>query len=139
MRHKILCFILASLLSLAWIAVNKSFAYGKTWVGRDLEWRIRNAGFNLGPFHARTVFMLSNAGFDSNVYYGAGAEPVKDLTFTAGLAFNVYLPLKKKLIFHIYESPQNVYYKETDRERTWNNYYRGEAHLVFNRFAVSAR
>ena len=138
MKHKILCFVLASILSLAWVAGKKSFAYGKTWVGRDLEWQIKNAGFNLGPFSVRTVFMLSNAGFDSNVYYGAGAEPVKDFTFTAGPAFDVYLPLKKKLIFHIHESPQYVYYKETDRERTWNNYFRGEAHLVFNRFVVSA-
>src|SRR4030042_440866 len=138
MKHKILCFVLASLVSLVLVAEKKSFAYGKTWVGRDLEWQIKNSGFYLGPFHARTVFMVSNAGFDSNVYYGAVAEPVEDLTFTAGLAFDVYLPLKKKLIFHIYESPQYVYYKETDRERTWNNYFRGEAHLVFNRFVVSA-
>jgi hypothetical protein len=114
------------------------FGYGKTWLGRDMEWQITNAGLNLGPFHIRTVFTLRNAGYDSNIYYGATDEPVKDLTFTAGPAFYIYLPIKKKLIFSLYESPQYVYFRETQRERTWNNYFRGQVHLVFNRFVASA-
>jgi len=82
--------------------------------------------------------MLSNAGHDSNVYYGATDEAVKDYTFTAGPAFDVYLPIKKKIIFHIYESPQYVYYKETERERTWNNYFQGQVYVVLNRLVASA-
>jgi hypothetical protein len=116
---------------------HSSYGYGKTWLGRDLEWQIKNAGLNLGPFRVRTVFMLSNAGYDSNVYYGATNEPVKDLTFTAGPAFYIYLPIKKKIIFSIYESPQYIYFKETERERTWNNYLNGQVHFVFNRFVAT--
>lgn len=138
MRHKlpiILCLVVVCLfLTLA----EESYGYGKTWLGRDLEWQVKNAGFNLGPFRTRVQFVLSNAGYDSNVYYGATDEPVKDYTFTAGPAFNIYLPLKKKIIFHIYESPQYVYFKETERERTWDNYFRGQIHFVFNRFVASA-
>jgi len=125
-------------ISIGLICVEKSYAWGKTWLGRDLEWQIRNAGFSVGPLRLKTQFVLSNVGFDSNVYYGATAEPVKDYTFTAGPAFNVYLPLKKKIIFHVYESPQYVYFKETARERTWNNYFLGEVYFVFNRFVASA-
>lgn len=118
--------------------VEKSYGWGKTWLGRDLELQVTNAGFSLGPFRTRVQFVLTNAGYDSNVYFGATDVPVKDYTFTAGPAFDVYLPLKKKIIFHIYESPQYVFYKETERERTWNNYLRGEVYFVFNRFVASA-
>lgn len=123
---------------IGFIGVEKGYAWGKTWLGRDLQWQIQNAGLNLGPFHIKTAFTLSNAGYDSNVYYGATDEPVKDLTFTAGPTFDIYLPLKKKVIFHIYESPQYVYYKETERERTWNNNFQGQVHFVFNRLVASA-
>ena len=116
----------------------KGYSSGGTWLGRNLELQIKNAGLNLGPFRVRTNFTLSNAGYDSNVYYGATDEPIKDLTFTAGPAFDIYLPLKKKIIFHIYESPQYVYFKETERERTWNNYFQGQLYFVFNRLVASA-
>lgn len=118
--------------------VTIGYGYGKTWLGRDLELQVKNAGFSLGPFRTRVQFVLSNAGYDSNVYYGATDEPVKDLTFTAGPAFNIYLPIKKKVIFSIYESPQYVYFRETQRERTWNNYFQGEVYFIFNRFVASA-
>src|SRR4030042_6928073 len=118
--------------------VATGFGYGKTWLGRNLELQMENARFNLGPFRISPALVLSNAGYDSNVYYGATDKPVEDLTFTAGMAFDVYLPIKKRLIFTIYESPQYVYFKETERERTWNNYFRGQVHLVANRFVATA-
>ncbi|MGB7297259.1 MAG: outer membrane beta-barrel protein [Candidatus Aminicenantales bacterium] len=93
----------------------------------------------IGPFHIRTSLVLNNAGYDSNIYYGATDEPVEDYTFTAGPAFDVYLPLmKNKVIFYVYESPQYVYYRETERERAWNNYFQGQAYFVFNRLVASA-
>jgi hypothetical protein len=36
------------------------------------------------------------------------------------------------------ESPRYIYYLETKRERTWNNYFRGDIHFLFTRFYVSA-
>jgi hypothetical protein len=112
--------------------------YGKTWLGRDLEGRVKNAAFNLGPFKASAAFTLSNVGYDSNIfYYTASDHPVHDYTVTAGIAFNIYLPIKKKVILSIYELPQYVYYKETARERTWNNYFNGELHFVLNRVVLT--
>ena len=132
-------FILVPLIAIytGFVGAEKSYAQGKTRLGRNLELQIQNARFNLGPFRITPVFVLSNAGYDSDIYYGGPGEPVEDLTFTAGAALDVYLPLKKKIIFHIYESPQYVYYKETERERNLNNYFRGDVYLLFNRFVAS--
>jgi len=137
-RMKISLFVYLASTCFALVYAEKGYGYGKTWFGRDLEWQLQNARLNLGPFRVRAVFVLSNAGYDSNVYYGATEEPVEDYTFTAGPAFNVYLPLKKKIIFHFYESPQYVYFRETERERAWNNYFLGQVHFVFNRLVASA-
>ncbi len=112
-------------------------AYGKTWLGKDLEWRITHAGFNLGPLRLDTAFRLSNVGYDSNIYYLATENPVHDFTLTAGLAFNLYVPIKKKIIISIYELPEYVYYRETARERAWNNYFNGEVHFVLNRLVLT--
>ena len=136
-RSSLLLLLLAAA-SVVLLGVGRAHAWGKTWLGRDLEWQYRNAAFTLGPFGVDARLVLSNAGFDSNVYYGATDEPVRDYTFTMGPAFDIYLPVKKTLILHIHESPQYVYFKETARERTWNNYFRGEAHLVFNRLVATA-
>ena len=138
MKKKTILLLALSAVYLAPVGSQSGFGYGKTWVGRNLEWQVRNAGFSLGPLMVKTQIVLSNVGYDSNVYYGWTDRPVKDYTFTAGPAFNIYLPIKKKIIFHIYESPQYVYYKETERERTWNNYFQGQVHFVFDRFVASA-
>ena len=132
-------FILFPLIAIyiGFVGAEKSYAQGKTRLGRNLELRMQNARFSLGPFRISPVFVLSNAGYDSDIYYGAPGEPVEDLTFTVSAALDVYLPLKKKIIFHIYESPQYVYYKETERERNLNNYFRGDVYLLFNRFVAS--
>ncbi|MBW1935570.1 MAG: outer membrane beta-barrel protein, partial [Deltaproteobacteria bacterium] len=37
----------------------------------------------------------------------------------------------------IYDSPQYVYFKETKKERTWNNYFNGQVHFVFTRIFIS--
>lgn len=118
-------------------AVKDSFAWGKTWMGTNLERLVREAGWGFGPFKVDTVFHLNNAGYDSNIYYGHADNPIDDYTFTAGTGFNIYLPLKKKVIFQVYESPRYVYYSETKRERTWNNYFNGQVHFALNRFFIT--
>jgi hypothetical protein len=120
------------------MGVDKSYGWGETWLGRNLQRQIENVRRTIGPFRIKTSFVLSNAGYDSNVYYGATDEPIRDLTFTAGPAFSIYLPIKKKIVFSIYESPQYVYFRDTERQRTWNNYFNGQVYLVFNRFIASA-
>jgi len=114
-----------------------ALAYGKTWMGRELEQRISEAGFSLGPFRLDTAFRLSNVGYDSNIFYTATSNPVHDFTLTAGLALNAYLPIKKKIIIAIYDLPEYAYYRETARERTWNNHFDGRVHFVFGRLCLT--
>ena len=113
------------------------FGYGKTWKGVELEWLVKQAGFKLGPFRVKTVFILNDAGYDSNVYRMPD-HPVKDYSFTAGPALTFYLPIQKKVVFSIYESPRYVYFFETKQERTWNNSLLGRIQFALNRVFLSA-
>jgi hypothetical protein len=112
-------------------------AYGRTWMGANLEYAVRQAVLKIGPFRLRTILVLSNAGYDSNVYRTA-TNPVKDYSITAGPAFYLYLPIRKKIVFSIYESPQYVYFLETKRERTWNQYTSAQASIALERLFLSA-
>jgi len=121
---------------LIFISVHKSYGWGKTWMGSELERLVREAWLTVGPFRINTVLLLRNAGYDSNLYRKS-YDPVKDYTITVGPGFYVYLPIKKKIIFSIYESPQYVYFKETKKERSWNNYFKGQVNFVFTRIFFS--
>jgi hypothetical protein len=112
-------------------------SYGNTWMGTSLEYAVRQAALKIGPFRIRTTLVLSNAGYDSNVYRSA-VNPIKDYSVTAGPAFSIYFPIKKKFVFMIYESPQYVYFFETKRERTWNNYLSGKIHFALKQIFLSA-
>jgi len=107
-------------------------------MGVELENQVRQSPWRLGPLRIKPAFSLNEAGFDSNVFYGSAGENVEDYTFTAGPKLNIYLPLEKKLILEIDESPQYLHYFETAKERAWNNYFRGHAHLALNRFFITA-
>jgi hypothetical protein len=117
-------------------AAKEIYGWGKTWMGYDLEQKIKTAGLDLGPFKIRTVFYLTNAGYDSNVYRTPN-NPIEDFSMTMGPGFFIYLPIKKEIVISIYESPQYVYFAETKSERTWNNYFNGQVHFVLNRFFIT--
>jgi hypothetical protein len=104
-------------------------ASAQTWKGLDLERRMRDAAWHFGPFLIQPSLVISNAGVDSNLYYDS-ADPVKDLTITAGPAATFYVPIhKKKFVLSAYGSPQYVWYSETEQERTWNYYFNGAAQV----------
>lgn len=110
--------------------------YGKTWMGQNLERRINAAGLSLGPFKIRTLFDLSHAGYDTNVYRTPD-NPIKDFSIVGGPEFDVYLPLKRKAVISISESPQCVYFMETEQERTWNHFFNGRVNLILNRVFIA--
>ncbi len=110
--------------------------YPITWKGLVLRQQAQAASWRFGPFHIQPSLVIRNAGYDSNVYYRPDA--VADYWLTAGPAFDIFLPVKKKILFQVYASPQYVYFKETVRERTWNYYTNGWVHLLLNKFLVSA-
>jgi hypothetical protein len=114
------------------------FAWGNTWMGAALEMMVNSARWKAGPFRYIGALQLGNAGHDSDIYFGQLANPVPDYTFTAGPDLQVLLPLKKRVVFDISESPRYVFYLDTKRERALNNTFAGRVHFVFDRFYVQA-
>ncbi len=119
------------------VGVRQAGAWGKTWIGTALEQAAAAAKWKLGRLRISPVFILADAGYDTNLYYGHAGEPVKDYTLTLGPGLTGYLPLSKKIIFEVYESPQYVYFNKTRHERTWNNYFSAKAHFALNRFFIT--
>ncbi|MGA2585547.1 MAG: hypothetical protein ABSF88_00765 [Candidatus Aminicenantales bacterium] len=111
-------------------------ASGETWKARNLKYTMQRAGLRLGPFRIQPVLYLTDAGFDSNIY-GQTGHPVQDYWLQAGPGVSVYLPIEKKIVFSLTESPRYVYFFNTARERAWNNYLSGEVSFLFNKMFVS--
>jgi len=111
-------------------------AGAETWKARALKYAIERAGLRIGPFHIQPVLYLTDAGFDSNIY-GQTGQPVQDYWLQAGPGVSVYVPIKKKIVFSMTESPRYVYFFNTARERAWNNYLNGEVSFLFSKMFVS--
>ncbi|MBN1548555.1 MAG: hypothetical protein JW902_18045, partial [Syntrophaceae bacterium] len=121
------------------LAVAVSYVSADTWKGLELRRKWDEAVWAFGPFKIQPMLVVTNAGYDSNVYYGASSEePIRDYTVTAGPALDVYVPIRKKFALTAYVSPRYVYYRKTERERTWNYYGRADVNFLFNRFFIRA-
>lgn len=110
--------------------------WGLTWTGNNLEAALRNARASIGPLRLDSALRLTDAGYDSNIYFGAPEVAIEDYTFGVGPDLRVFLPAKKSLVFEVAEFPQYVYFIRTRNERTWNNAFLGQAHLVMKRIYV---
>jgi len=131
MKHRFFLFFVIGVILIITLS-EQANGWGKTWMGKELKRRVGDAWLEIGPIRIKTLLLLDNVGYDSNVYRKS-YDPVQDYTFTLGPEFCLYWPIKKKVIFEIYYSPRYVYFKKTKRERTWNNYFNGKVHFVFNR------
>jgi len=114
------------------------FAWGNTWMGAALEQMVSMARWKVGAFKYTAAFQLGNAGYDSDIYFGMMANPVPDYTITAGPDIQIFLPLKKRIVFDVSESPQYVFFFDTKRERALNNTFAGRVHFVLDRFYIQA-
>ncbi len=117
---------------------NSMRAQGSTWVGINLEEMVNAARIRLGALRLNASFELTNAGYDSDVYYGYLDEAVPDYTFSAGLPVQVLLPLSKKVVLDVSDTPQYLFYLETERERAWNNTFQGAIHFALDKVYVQA-
>ena len=99
---------------------------------------VEAARWRVGAFRINASLALTNAGYDTDIYYGYLDEAVPDYTFSAGVPVQVLLPLSKKVVLDVFDSPQYVFYLDTNKERTWNNIFRGQVHFAFDRFYVQA-
>ncbi len=116
----------------------KSYGQGLTWTGAALQQMVEAARWKFGPLRVNAAFTLANAGYDSDVYYGYLDDPVPDFTLSAGAPIQVLFPAGKKVVFDLYDYPQYMFYLDTERERAWNNIFRGHAHIALERFYIQA-
>jgi len=123
---------------LLFLGQGRAFAWGNTWMGAALEQMVTAARWRAGAFKYTAAFRLDNAGYDSDIYFGMMANPVPDYTITAGPDIQIFLPLKKRIVFDVSESPRYVFFFDTKRERALNNTLAGRVHFVFDRFYIQA-
>jgi hypothetical protein len=110
-------------------------AGAETWKARELRLAAEKAAWQFGPIKLQPAILIKEAGYDSNIYYQP--EATSDFWLTAGPAADVYLVARRRLIIHVFESPQYVFFSKTKRERTWNNYLNGDVSLSFSRFLLT--
>ena len=98
-----------------------AFGQGETWVGASLAQMVEAAHWRSGPLRVNAALELTNAGYDSDIYFGYLNETWPDFTFSAALPVQLLLPLSKKVVLDLFESPQYVFYNTNENERGWND------------------
>jgi hypothetical protein len=107
-------------------------------MGTSLEMLVNGARWKAGPFRYSAALRLSNVGYDSDVYYGSTVNPVPDFTLAARTDIRLFLPLTKRVVIDVSESPEYLFFGKTKRDRALNNTFRGQVHVVFDNFYVQA-
>jgi hypothetical protein len=115
-----------------------AFGQGSTWVGENLSRMVEAAKWRWGVLRANSAFELASAGYDTDIYYGYLEEPFPDYTFSAGVPVQLLLPLGKKIVLDIFDSPRYIFYFDAKNERAWNNTFRGQAHVALERIYIQA-
>ncbi len=111
---------------------------GQTWAGGNLQQMVEAARWRAGVFRLNAAFTLSNTGYDSDIYYGFLAERVPDVTSSASTPVQVLLPLSKKAVIDLSDSPEYVFYLDTPADRAWNNTFSGRVHIALDRVYFQA-
>ncbi len=127
--------ILAAILGLAGAAAT---AAGQSYEAFQAEWTrvTEHPTFRLGPFQAFASFAIRRLGYGDNIYFED--RPVRDFTATLVPSLTVYLPIRRKAIFYVRESPEYTFFLRETRMREFTNGYGGGAKvLLFNRFVLS--
>ena len=129
-----------TLVLVIWHVLNPAMALGQgnTWVGTSLSQMVEKARWRFGELRINAAFELTNAGYDSDIFYGYFGPAVPDLSFTGSLPAQVLLNLGKNIVLDLTDTPQYVYYQETIQERTWNNTFEGRLHYASDRFYIQA-
>ncbi|MFC2160406.1 outer membrane beta-barrel protein [Acidobacteriota bacterium] len=111
----------------------QSFKFGYTWLGENLEEIINATMGNIGPFRYDATFSLAPR-YSSDIFFGQGQNPVPDYIFSASPNLSIFLPFKNGIVFDISDTPNYVFYFNTERERTLNNTFQARVHLAFDMF-----
>ena len=113
-----------------------AFSQGQSWLGQSLEQRINSAWGRAGVLRYNAALQIDSAGYDSDIYFGLFDQPVPDYLFSLGPDLNILLPVTKRIVFDIADSPRYVFFAKTVPERTLNNTFNGNLHIVFDRVYI---
>ena len=111
---------------------------GNTWAGASLARVMESAQWRVGSFRVNASLTLANMGYDTDIYYGYLEEAFPDFTFSAAVPVQVFLPLGKKFVLEAFDSPQYLFYLDNEKERAWNNVFRGQVHFALDRIYIQA-
>ena len=119
-------------------AQDQLYGWGNTWMGALIEQAVTQAWGMASPFRYNAALRIDSASYDSDIYYGMLANSVPDFTIAAGPDLQVFLPIKQRVVFDIFESPRYVYYVKTSQERTLNNIFSADMHVILDRLYFQA-
>jgi len=135
-RNRILNAAVLALLAAVLASPTPSFGWGSTWAGASIEQVYNSLAWRIGLLRVSGALRFDNVGYDSNIYYGATANAVSDFTLRVGPAVRALLPVTQNIILDLSEFPQYAFYAKTKQERSWDNTFLGQAHIVFEKFYV---
>lgn len=116
-----------------------AFGQGYTWIGEGLARMVDGARWRVGGLRVNAAFTLDNVGYDSDIYYGfLQSAEAPDWTLAAGLPVQLIAPLGKSVVLDLSDTPQYLFYLDTERERAWNNTFQGRLHVALERLYVQA-
>ena len=110
------------------------YAQTATWYGSQVLDLFRNAPWKIGIIRGYRAFSLSNAGYDSDIYYGYLEQAHPDFTFAAGPTFQWFVPFSKRILFDSYQSFQGLFYFKYSKERALNLRLNNNFHFLFKKF-----
>lgn len=109
---------------------------GNTWAGISLTQMVKAAKWRVGALRVNGALEFNNVGYDSDIYYGYFDEPVADFTLAAAMPVQILLPVGKKIVLDVFDSPQYIFYLDTKGERSWNNAVKGQVHIAMENFYI---
>jgi hypothetical protein len=96
---------------------------------------LSRAKLRLGPLRLIPSLLITNAGYDSNVF-ATSENPVSDWTATFTAGFRFVLPLGSKMFLRADVLPTYTYYKDLTDRRFFGGLYDGQWFGFFNRLSV---
>jgi hypothetical protein len=114
------------------IAPSTALGQGSTWAGQGLARTMDSAMWRAGIMRANAAFTLTDAGYDSDIYYGFFGETVPDASASVGTPVQLLFSVNKTVVLEVYDSPRYDYYLKTKSERAWNNTLRSQLHFVLS-------
>lgn len=134
--------VLAAAIPVGWLLMSaRAWAQDEVPQGRIIpeEEQMRDdmarARLRLGPVRLIPSLLISNAGYDSNVF-GSSENPVSDWTATFTAGFRFIVPLGAKMFLRADALPTYTWYDELTDRRFFGGLYSGQWFGFFNRLSV---